>query len=43
VVKKKHTKASFDDYVYGSAEVVGLMCLKAFLVHHTVTALSTAS
>jgi len=38
VVKKKHTKKSFDDYVYGSAEVVGLMCLKAFLVDHTVTA-----
>ena len=38
VVKKKHTKKSFDDYVYGSAEVVGLMCLKAFLVDHEVTA-----
>ena len=38
VVKKKHSKKSFDDYVYGSAEVVGLMCLKAFLVDHEVTA-----
>ena len=26
-----HTRASFDRYVYGSAEVVGLMCLRAFL------------
>jgi phytoene synthase len=27
----EHDQASFDRYVYGSAEVVGLMCLKAFL------------
>jgi len=26
-----HTPASFVDYVYGSAEVVGLMCLQCFL------------
>jgi 15-cis-phytoene synthase len=26
-----HTEASFDRYVYGSAEVVGLMCLRVFL------------
>lgn len=26
-----HTRESFDRYVYGSAEVVGLMCLRAFL------------
>lgn len=26
-----HDKESFDRYVYGSAEVVGLMCLRAFL------------
>ena len=26
-----HTKKSFEEYVYGSAEVVGLMCLHAFL------------
>jgi phytoene/squalene synthetase len=26
-----HTRESFDAYVYGSAEVVGLMCLKVFL------------
>lgn len=28
----RHDAASFDEYVYGSAEVVGLMCLRAFLV-----------
>lgn len=38
VLQKKHTPASFDDYVYGSAEVVGLMCLRAFLAGHEVTA-----
>ncbi len=27
----EHTPESFDRYVYGSAEVVGLMCLRAFL------------
>jgi phytoene synthase len=27
----EHTQESFDAYVYGSAEVVGLMCLKVFL------------
>lgn len=27
----EHTQQSFDRYVYGSAEVVGLMCLRAFL------------
>jgi len=26
-----HTQATFDRYVYGSAEVVGLMCLRVFL------------
>lgn len=26
-----HTRESFDRYVYGSAEVVGLMCLRCFL------------
>jgi phytoene/squalene synthetase len=29
-----HDQASFERYVYGSAEVVGLMCLRAFLVDH---------
>lgn len=27
-----YTREDFDDYVYGSAEVIGLMCLDAFLV-----------
>jgi 15-cis-phytoene synthase len=27
----EHSRESFDRYVYGSAEVVGLMCLRAFL------------
>jgi phytoene synthase len=30
----EHDQESFDAYVYGSAEVVGLMCLKAFLRGH---------
>jgi phytoene synthase len=34
----EHTPESFDAYVYGSAEVVGLMCLKAFLVGHAYSA-----
>jgi phytoene synthase len=33
-----HTPESFTDYVYGSAEVIGLMCLRAFLHGHTVPA-----
>ena len=28
---REHDRASFDAYVYGSAEVVGLMCVRAFL------------
>jgi 15-cis-phytoene synthase len=32
-----HDQASFDRYVYGSAEVVGLMCLRAFVQHETLT------
>ena len=27
----KHDRASFDKYVYGSAEVIGLMCLQTFI------------
>lgn len=30
--RTEHDRQSFDEYVYGSAEVVGLMCLRAFLV-----------
>lgn len=33
----EHTQESFDLYVYGSAEVVGLMCLQAFLIDTPVT------
>ena len=32
--KTVHTKPSFEKYVYGSAEVVGLMCLQAFILGH---------
>ncbi|MBO0899375.1 phytoene/squalene synthase family protein [Cellulomonas sp. zg-ZUI22] len=28
---REHDRASYDTYVYGSAEVVGVMCLKVFL------------
>ena len=34
----EHTQESFDAYVYGSAEVVGLMCLKVFLAGERRTA-----
>jgi phytoene synthase len=33
----EHDQASFDAYVYGSAEVVGLMCLRAFLINDPVS------
>ncbi len=33
----EHDQESFELYVYGSAEVVGLMCLQAFLVGKTYT------
>jgi phytoene/squalene synthetase len=38
----QHTQESFTRYVYGSAEVVGLMCLKCFLYGHSVTPEETA-
>jgi phytoene synthase len=34
LTEREHDQKSFDTYVYGSAEVVGLMCLKAFMVGH---------
>ncbi len=34
--EKHHDQESFERYVHGSAEVVGLMCLRAFLVGTTV-------
>ncbi len=33
----EHDAESFDRYVYGSAEVVGLMCLRSFLLGHPVS------
>lgn len=39
---KEHDQASFDRYVYGSAEVVGLMCLRAFLHRENVSPDDTA-
>jgi phytoene synthase len=38
----RHTPESFDRYVYGSAEVVGLMCLKAFLAGRRYSAADEA-
>ncbi|BDU11587.1 phytoene synthase [Aurantimicrobium sp. INA4] len=37
ITRVTHTPESFDEYVYGSAEVVGLMCLKAFLRGQDIT------
>lgn len=39
----EHDAESFDEYVYGSAEVVGLMCLRAFLLGHPVSAADDAA
>ncbi|AQQ14828.1 All-trans-phytoene synthase [Corynebacterium glaucum] len=33
-----YTDTEFSDYVYGSAEVIGLLCLSAFLVDYPITA-----
>ena len=32
LTEREHDQKSFDTYVYGSAEVVGLMCLKVFMM-----------
>jgi phytoene/squalene synthetase len=37
ITQTEHTPESFDTYVYGSAEVIGLMCLHAFLLGETRT------
>ncbi|WP_240615226.1 phytoene/squalene synthase family protein [Arthrobacter ruber] len=37
ITQREHTPESFDLYVYGSAEVVGLMCLRTFLAGRTAT------
>ena len=34
LTEREHDQKSFDTYVYGSAEVVGLMCLKVFMQGH---------
>ncbi len=31
LLRTEHTAESFNDYIYGSAEVIGLMCLQCFL------------
>lgn len=37
LTQSSHDQGSFDEYVYGSAEVIGLLCLQAFLFDHPVT------
>lgn len=32
ITQTEHTPESFDAYVYGSAEVIGLMCLQVFMI-----------
>lgn len=39
LTQTEHDQASFERYVYGSAEVVGLMCLRAFLHNERVDGL----
>jgi phytoene synthase len=39
---REHDAESFDRYVHGSAEVVGLMCLRAFLLGHAFPATTVA-
>jgi 15-cis-phytoene synthase len=36
LVKSEHVQESYDAYIYGSAEVVGLMCLKVFCDNNEV-------
>ena len=36
LTETEHVEQSFERYVYGSAEVVGLMCLRAFVLGETV-------
>lgn len=36
LTETEHDQDSFERYVYGSAEVVGLMCLRAFITDETV-------
>jgi phytoene synthase len=39
---KEHDDESFERYVYGSAEVVGLMCLRTFMLGHPVSEVDDA-
>jgi phytoene synthase len=32
--QKRHDRSTFDEYIFGSAEVVGLMCLRVFCDRH---------
>lgn len=38
LTQKEHDQPSFEKYVYGSAEVVGLMCLRVFIAGKNYTA-----
>lgn len=38
----EHDQASFEEYIYGSAEVVGLMCLNVFMHERSYSAEQTA-
>lgn len=40
---RRCTRAEFDRYVYGSAEVIGLMCLRVFLHRHDAGGAAIAS
>jgi phytoene synthase len=42
LTQTEHDQDSFERYVYGSAEVVGLMCLRAFVQHETLDAAQDA-
>jgi phytoene/squalene synthetase len=42
LVQTEYDQASFDAYVYGSAEVVGLMCLRAFVAGREYDAVTLA-
>lgn len=37
LAQDSYDQGAFDAYVYGSAEVIGLLCLQAFLVDHPVS------
>lgn len=41
LTEQEYDQAGFDEYVYGSAEVVGLMCLRAFMLERAYTEAET--